>query len=370
MTLKERFITAVSGGEPDIVPCSPLIHHRYANTVLGETDWRAVYEVHRRLGTVHHRGPIGLGCSWEAPPGYESRSEVVKREGTRVETRTWITTPKGTLTALDVSGMIPGDPITGKRVEPAIKRPEDWRIYADWLEQQAATAKPWTDTALEAYELMGDDGSPSCGLGCVFSELGAVRGMQDLIYDLYDCPELLEACAQPLMHIHRLLAEAFAGLPNEVCWIDICWATGAELSEEHMECWVLRDARQMIEAVHGKPEHYVGYYTLGRIKRYLPALVDSGIDFVETFEPNQGDLSLAEAKRLYGDKICLMGNFDCNVLVFGTVEQAREEARRCLREGMKDGAYVLVTADEVPANARWDNLRAMVEVCEEEGRYH
>jgi hypothetical protein len=369
MTPKERFVTAVAGGEPDVVPCSPLIHHRYAHTVLGETDWRAVYEVHQRLGSVHHRGPIGIGCSCEMPEGYESRSEVVRRDGPRVETRTWLTTPKGTLTCLDVSGMIPGDPITGKRLEPLVKHAEDWIVYADWLEQQAATARPWTGTALEAYELMGEEGSPSCGLGSLFGHLGAVRGMQPLIYDLYDCPELLEACARPIMYMNRLVAEAFAELPNEVCWIDICWATGAEISEEHMERWVLRDARQMIEAVHSKPGHYVGYYTLGRIRRYLPALVDSGADFVETFEPNQGDISLGEAKTLYGDKICLMGNFDCTVLAFGTVEQAREEARRCLREGMEGGGYVMVTADEVPADARWDNLRAMVEVCEEEGRY-
>jgi len=303
------------------------------------------------------------------PAGYESRSEVVKREGTRVETRSWLTTPLGTLTALDVSGMIPGDPITGKRVEPMVNSPEDWRAYADWLEQQAASARAWTGTAQEAYEVMGEEGSASCGLGCVFQALGSVRGMQDLLYDLYDCPDLLEACAQPLMHMERLSAEAFAELPNEVCWIDICWATGAEVSLPDMERWVLRGARAMIEAVHARPGHYVGYYTLGRIRRYLPALVDSGVDFIETFEPNQGDISLAEARKLYGDRLCLMGNFDCTVLARGSLEDARAEARRCLREGMEGGRYVMVTADEVPADTKWDNLRAMVEVCEEEGRY-
>lgn len=29
----------------------------------------------------------------------------------------------------------------------------------------------------------------------------------------------------------------------------------------------------------------------------------------------------------------------------------------------------MVTADEVPANAKWENLRAMVETVEEEGRH-
>ena len=136
-----------------------------------------------------------------------------------------------------------------------------------------------------------------------------------------------------------------------------------------MERWALRSAREVIEAVHSVPGHYVGYYTLGRIRRYMPALVETGIDFIETFEPNQGDISLAEAKKLYGDKVCLMGNFDCLVLARGTVEDAKAEARRCLREGMEGGGYVMATADEVPADAQWDNLKAMSDVCLEEGIY-
>jgi hypothetical protein len=369
MTPKQRFVTAVSGGVPDMVPCSPLIHCRYADKILGSSDWKSVFEVHRRLGSVHHRGPVGLGWSASMPPGYEDRSEVVARDGARTETRSWLTTPRGTLTSLSVSGMIPGDPLTGKTVEYMVKEPEDWRVYADWMEQSAAAGRSWPDQALTAYETMGEDGSPSVGMGSLFAQLGSVRGMQQLILDQYDCPDLLEACAQPIMHIFRKTGEAFAQLPNEVAWIDICWATGAEIGLEHMERWALRSAREVIEAIHSAPGHYVGYYTLGRIRRYVPALVDTGIDFIETFEQNQGDLSLAEAKKLYGKRVCLMGNFDCVILARGTLEEARTEARRCLREGMDGGGYVMVTADEVPADAKWDNLRAMVEVCEEEGVY-
>jgi uroporphyrinogen decarboxylase len=114
---------------------------------------------------------------------------------------------------------------------------------------------------------------------------------------------------------------------------------------------------------------FVGLYTLGRIREVLPMLVESGVDFIETFETNQGDITLAEAKRLYGDRVCVMGNFDCVVLARGTVAEAREETRRCLEEGMEGGGFVLVTGDEVPADARWDNLKAMVEVAEERGVY-
>jgi uroporphyrinogen decarboxylase len=124
-----------------------------------------------------------------------------------------------------------------------------------------------------------------------------------------------------------------------------------------------------MELVKQVPGKYLGLYTLGHIRELLPLLVDAGVHFIETFEPNQGDITLAEAKAKYGDRICLMGNFDCTLLAFGTPEQAREETRRCLREAMPGGGYVLVTGDEVPADAKLENLKAMVETVEEEGRY-
>lgn len=371
MTPKQRFVTAVAGGIPDQVPCSPLIHHRYAGKVLGRTDWRACFEVHKMLGSVAHRGPIGIG--WhvpELPSGYSSRSEEVPMEEGRRGIRFWITTPKGELTSLHVWGFVPGDPEVGKVVEPYVKEPDDWRLYADWVAALAENGSPDTCTACEAYEVMGEEGVASLAFGSLFAHFGAVRDMQPLIYDLYDCPDLLAAVAEPVRYMTRRCVEAFANeVPNEVAWLDICWATGAEISMQDMERWVLPECREVVDLVHSRPGKYIGFYTLGRIRRYMPALVDTGADFIETFEQNMGDLPLWEAKKLYGDRICLMGNFDCVILARGTVEEARQEARRCLQEAMEGGRYVMVTADEVPTDAKWENLRAMVEVCEEEGRY-
>ena len=98
-------------------------------------------------------------------------------------------------------------------------------------------------------------------------------------------------------------------------------------------------------------------------------LADAGVRFVGSFEPNEGDISIADAKRLYGNRLCVMGNFNCLVLSFGTVEDARKEAMRCLREGMGDGGYIMVSADEVPADTKMDNLKAWVETVHEHGRY-
>jgi uroporphyrinogen-III decarboxylase len=101
----------------------------------------------------------------------------------------------------------------------------------------------------------------------------------------------------------------------------------------------------------------------------MPMFADAGVNFVSTFEPNEGDMTLAEAKQKYGKKTAIFGNYNCLVLAFGTVEEAQQEARRCLDEAMEGGGYIMVTADEVPADAKWDNLKAMVETVAEYGVY-
>jgi uroporphyrinogen-III decarboxylase len=64
-----------------------------------------------------------------------------------------------------------------------------------------------------------------------------------------------------------------------------------------------------------------------------------------------------------------MGNYSPVVLAHGSVRQAQEEARRCLRAAMAGGGYAITTSDEVPGDAKLGNMQAVVRLVEEEGRY-
>jgi len=193
--------------------------------------------------------------------------------------------------------------------------------------------------------------------------------MQGIMTDLLDYPDLMDELFAVERQIMEKSIESFVASPTEVAWLDICWATGSQLGPKLFERWALPDVVRAMEIVKQTPGKYLGLYTLGKIRELMPMFADAGVHFVETFEPNEGDITLAEAKKLYGDRMCLMGNFDCVILARGTVDEARAETQRCLREAMEGGGYVLVTGDEVPADAKLDNLKAMVEVVEEEGRY-
>ena len=365
MTKKQRFLAAVRREMPDVVPVAPLIHQRFAQKVLGRWDWKSIFEVHQRLGSIHFRGPLGVGVESVLPEGWGQESRVVERHPDgRTISEIVIRTPMRTMVGKHISGMIPHDPLVSKTVEYPVKSPEDWRAWIQLQEQWLAHAKgPRFDTVLEAIQVMGEDGVPSVALGPAFTMAGSVCGMQALLTDLYDYPELMEAVLEIGRKVMEKHVQAFLASPAEVAWLDICWATGADMGPKSFERWALPDVVRTMALVKNIPGKYLGLYTLGKIRDLLPMLVDADVDFIETFEPNQGDITLAEAKAAYGHKICVMGNFDCVILSHGSIEDARREALRCLREGMEGGGYVLVTGDEVPADAKMENLRAMVEVA-------
>jgi uroporphyrinogen-III decarboxylase len=370
VTQKQRFLAALRLEQPDVVPVSPLIHWRYAHKVLGRSDWKAVYEVHRQLGSCHFRGPIGISYAYDMPAGFGVRSEEIAGPPPRRTIRETLHTPWGDLTSVTEYGMIPHDPLVHKRTEYFVKEPEQWKWVIAFWEGQLETARPTgSATVEEAVQLMGEDGVPSVELGSASTMVASQRGMQAFMTDLYDCPDLIRHALRVACDLYEVKIRSFLMTSAEVGFYDFCWMTGMNLGPQRFEDWVGEELARMCALVREVPGKFITFYTLGRMRQIMPTLMNARPHMIATFEPNQGDLTLAEAKRLYGDRVALMGNYDCVILARGTLEQAKEEARRCLREGMEGGGYILGTGDEVPADAIPENLQAMVDVCNEEGRY-
>jgi len=370
MTKKEAFLTAMANGTPDAVPVSPLIHCRFAHKVLGRTDWRAVFDLHQTIGSTHYRGPLGVGVRCQMPDGYRTETAVLSEDGPRRRVRTTHHTPVGTLTCVTESGFVPGDPIISTTTEPLVKGPDGWRVFLrmqqDWNEHADGSE---FGAVAEAFEVMGEEGVASVGLGSVYCVLGSARGMTNLIYDLHDCPDLIRQVQRTVMAGYRKRLQAFLDSPSEACFYDICWATGSDLGPKLFEEWVAEEVQQACDTVRAVPGKLISLYTLGKMRAILPVLVEARPHMIATFEANQGDISLREVKHRYGDRIAVMGNFDCVVLARGSVEDCRREALRCLEEAKEGGGYILGTADEVPTDTTLEKLEAMVEVAADHGRY-
>ena len=107
-------------------------------------------------------------------------------------------------------------------------------------------------------------------------------------------------------------------------------------------------------------------HTDGNIMPILDRLVDAGPHALHSLDP-QGDVDMAEVKRLVGDRVCLIGNVNCGLLDSGTDEECIESARYALRHGMPGGGYIFSTSNCVYTGMRLSRYELILDVWRREG---
>ncbi len=367
MTHRERLLTALRGDVPDQVPVTWELVGRFARELTGEQGWRAQCDAHRIVGSsIFNLQGVGPGVSAHLEDGYAlTTREEPQPDGSALAVTT-IATPGGALTQKVRRGYLPHDPTLGKRVESFVKTHADYDVFADYALECARTATIDASASREAQDYVGDDGLVGYWMGDAVYDLANARRDVDFIMDLATEPALMHRTLEAVDEGARLNVRAFNESAADVLVYDICWGTTSLLSPAMIDEFVIPRARWAVENT--APDKIIGFFTTGRIRDALPQLVDCGPGFIEHLAV-LGDCDLAEVTRTFGDRVCLMGNYNPVVLARGTVDDARRETKRCLDAAMAGGGYAMTTSDEVPADARLDNMRAVVDYVAEHGLY-
>lgn len=367
MTHKERLITALTRGVPDQVPVTSELETRFAETVVPTKGWQAICDAHRLIGSsIFNVQGMGPFVRRTPGPGYEERHWQEPHPEGGVRNHREIVTPKGSLHSIDVVGYMPFDPSVQKHYEYLIKDRSQWEIYADWITECARTAEPAVEASIEAYDYVGDDGLVGGWLTDAVYHLADLRRDQDFIMDLVEVPELMEETLQAVdLYIDAALNSC--NLSKIECFVyDICWGSLSLLSPALSRRFVIPRAKRAAERLAG--DKYMVFFQTGKIRAIVPDLVACGPHGIQHFDV-LGDCDLAEIKQSFGKHICIIGNLSPVVISHGSPEQSRAEARRCLNAAMAGGGYIMSTSDEVPVDAKIENMRAIVETVAVEGRY-
>lgn len=95
------------------------------------------------------------------------------------------------------------------------------------------------------------------------------------------------------------------------------------------------------------------------------------LDYINPLEISpMGDCDLAECKRLYGDKLCLMGNLHTtSVMLSPKKESVRLESLKAILAAGENGSFVLSTGDQCGRDTPDENIIEMVCVSKEFGQY-
>ncbi len=148
---------------------------------------------------------------------------------------------------------------------------------------------------------------------------------------------------------------------------DYCFNVGPFLSPKMFSEFVTPYLHRLIEA-HRENGAYVIKHTDGNIMPVLDQLVSCRPHALHSIDP-QAKVSLAEVKRLVGDKVCLAGNVNCGLLQTGTDDEVKADIMRSLRDGMPGGGYIFCTSNVAFKGMPPERYSLMMDMRKAYGRY-
>lgn len=212
--------------------------------------------------------------------------------------------------------------------------------------------------AIELYKREVGDRYPILGwVEGAFAEAVDLRGMTELMVDLYDEPdfvrELLEICNEQAILFAREQIRAGAD------FIGIGDAAASLVSPAVYREFVLPYEQKLIDSIHREGAR-VKLHICGNISNHLEDIALTGADMVDI----DWMVDFEKTIRILGDRAAACGNFDpVKVLLEGSLEDIAESVKKCISVAT-DTTFVAAGC-EVPKYTPYENLRHVARVIAE-----
>ncbi|MBN1154194.1 nucleoside 2-deoxyribosyltransferase [candidate division KSB1 bacterium] len=205
--------------------------------------------------------------------------------------------------------------------------------------------------------------------GDIFTFTWDFMGFETFSFALVDNPELVRLVFDKIGSLIFNMFENMASVPNVGALYytdDIAINTGLFVSpsvyREYLFPWMKK-----ISQLCKRYDLQFIYHSDGNLHEVFEDLIGCGIDGLHPIEPQAMDIR--ELKNTLGDKLCLIGNVDVDILSRGRPEEIREVVLGLLRDVAPGGGYCLGSGNSVPEYVPAENFRAMAETALQCGRY-
>lgn len=195
--------------------------------------------------------------------------------------------------------------------------------------------------------------------------------LEEFSYRLADEPELLKQEAGRMVDEAVKTAEIYERsgiLDGFILCSDYCFNTGPFLSPAMFGEFVTPYLKRLIRSY-----REMGFYTIkhtdGNIMPIIDQLAEAGPHALHSLDPQAG-IDIGQVKKLYGSRMCLMGNVNCGLMQTGTEKEVRESALYSLKQGMSDGkGYIFSTSNCVYTGMPLERYELIVDLWKKYGVY-
>ena len=142
--------------------------------------------------------------------------------------------------------------------------------------------------------------------------------------------------------------------------------TGIFISPQLMRKYVFPWYREIVETAHKQGKPYI-LHSCGNLKAVMKDIIEIGVDGKHSYE--DAIMPVTEVKKIYGDKIAVIGGIDVDKLARYPVDKFTEYVKNIIRECCPGGGYALGSGNTITNYSRIENYLAMLELGVKYGKY-
>ncbi len=246
----------------------------------------------------------------------------------------------------------------------------DWPSYAD---------ETLDDIAARAARLFHETDRAVVGnLMCHFLAAGqCLRGHEQFLIDLLADPRLVHALMERLAEAYLRRVEAYLGRVGDFIQVvlfndDLGTQHGPMLSLECYRELIFPYQRQLFGCVKARrPELFLLFHSCGSVRRFIPSLIEAGVDALNPVQVSAAEMDTAALKRELGRDIAFWGG-GCDtqrVLNHGSPADVEAEVRRRIADLAPGGGFVFTQVHNIQPDVPPANVVAMLDAVRTHGGY-
>lgn len=110
-------------------------------------------------------------------------------------------------------------------------------------------------------------------------------------------------------------------------------------------------------------------HTDGNLWDIIDMIVGAGIDGLHPLEPVAG-MDIGRVKKLYGNRIAVIGNIDCTyILPHGTEAEVVDAVKETIAKASPGGGHIISSSNSIHPGVKPENYRTMVKAARKYGKY-
>jgi uroporphyrinogen decarboxylase len=210
----------------------------------------------------------------------------------------------------------------------------------------------------------------------VFEQGWALRGFENFYTDMVAEPAFAEALIQGVADYQialyeRVLAEVGPYVDVVMVAEDLGSQDGPLISPETYRRMVKPAQKRVWQFIKSKTAARLFLHSCGSVRRFIPDLIEIGVDILNPIQVAAADMNPAALKREYGKDLTFWGG-GCDtqrVLTFGTPDDVEREVRQRIRELGPGGGFVFNQIHNIQPGVPAENIVRMFETVLAHGRY-